>query len=391
MNATPQPTIRIGLIGTSWWADAMYLPALSSLSDVAVTAIAGRRPGPLAERASQWDIAATYADWRDMLDRADLDGVIIAAANSVHHPAALAALRRDLAVLCEKPLAGTAGEAHELAELADQRQAVTMVPFTYAFMPGFRWLRRLVREGYVGRVHHVGLRYHTGFGLDPAYNWKFDARRNPTGALGDIGSHFIHLAIELAGPISHVTAQMDTLGSRATTDPDGQSYPAASDAAILILGFEGGAQGVLHASAVAHEGTSMDQRHMIEVHGSAGTLAYKIDWDEVQIVTGSRVGEGPVRPLPIPDDIWGPVRRSPIHDTYRDVFRTTDAMARGWAQAIAPRRQVRPDFADGAAVQQVLEAALASSTSGRRVALDPPAGERPSARPRTGSPEMEPK
>lgn len=361
---------RIGIIGTSWWVDAMYLPALTTLPGVEVTAIAGRREEPVAQRAVDWSIPHTWTDWRRMLAEEPLDGVVVAASNPVHHPASLAALTRGLDVLCEKPLAQSVVGAEELLAMARRTGAVTMVPFTYAFMPGFRWLRRLVEDGYVGRIHHVGLRYHTGFALEPSYTWKLDARHNPAGALADIGSHFVHLALELAGPIDHLTAQLDAVAERTDLDPHGEVYPKACDTAIVGLGFASGAQGLLHASTIAHEGTSMDQRHTIEVHGSAGTLTYRVDWDHQQEVRGSRVGEGPVRPLPIPDDLWGDLRRDAVHDTYRDVFRTTDAMARGWAQAIATRAPVRPDFGDGVAVQRVLDAAVRSSTERRRITLD---------------------
>lgn len=368
--ASPPDRTRIGIIGTSWWVDAMYLPALTTLPSVEVTAIAGRRPEPLDQRAADWSIPRTWTDWRRMLAEEPLDGVVVAASNPVHHPASLAALAQGLDVLCEKPLAQTVGEAEELLAAARRTGAVTMVPFTYAFMPGFRWLQRLVADGYVGRIHHVGLRYHTGFALDPSYTWKLDARHNPAGALADIGSHFVHLALELAGPIDHITAQLDAVADRADRDPRGDVYPKACDTAIVGLGFASGAQGVLHASTIAHEGTSMDQRHIIEVHGASGTLVYEVDWDHLQEVRGSRVGEGPVRQLPIPDDVWGELRRADVHETYRDVFRTTDAMARGWATAIATRAPVRPDFADGVDVQRILDAAIRSSTEGRRITLD---------------------
>lgn len=359
--------VRIGVIGTSWWVDAMYLPALADLEDVEIVAIAGRDPAVARRRAAAWRVPAVYTDWREMIDTEDLSGVIVAAANPIHYPATKMALGRALHVLCEKPIAGDYSEAAELADLAEQMRAVTMVPFTYAFMPGFRFLAQLVNDGYVGRLHHVGLRYHAGYAVTGDYLWKLDARHNPTGALGDIGSHFLYLATLLAGEVTAVTARLDTVAAHPTTDSDGQEYPLAADSAAVVMEFASGAQGLLHASAVAYEGTSMNQRHTIEVHGSDGTLRYVVDWDRVQQITGMRVGEGPPRRLTIPDDVWGPVRRDSVHDTYRDVFRHTDAMARGWARALSSGARVRPDLRDGAGVQRLLDACLQSSADGVRV------------------------
>ena len=80
---------------------------------------------------------------------------------------------------------------------------------------------------------------------------------------------------------------------------------------------------------------------------------------------GVRRGEpGPAAVLPIPDDIWNGVRRDNVHDTYRDVFRNTDAMTRAWITAISEGGHVRPDFSDGLAVQRVVDAAVDSAGAG---------------------------
>lgn len=360
---------RLGIIGTSWWVDSMYLPALSTLEDTQVVAIAGRDLERARQRADQWSIPTAYDNWEAMLEHEELDGLIVAAANPIHYPATKAGLEAGLHVLCEKPVASGHAEARQLADLARAIGATTMVPFTYAFMPGFRWMERLVGEGYVGRIHHVGLRYHTGYGMTGDYLWKLDARHNPTGALGDIGSHFFHLAVRLAGPVEAVTARLDTLGSRPTVDSSGTPYPPAADSAVVIMEFTSGAHGVLHASAVSYEGTSMNQRHEIDVHGADGHLRYVVDWDEVQIVSGTKAGQGPPRELPIPDEIWGNLRREQVHDTYRDVFRTTDAMARGWVKAMQRGATIEPDLSAGADVQLLLDASLRSSERQQRVAL----------------------
>jgi hypothetical protein len=71
--------------------------------------------------------------------------------------------------------------------------------------------------------------------------------------------------------------------------------------------------------------------------------------------------------LPVPDRFWQGARRSPVHDTYRDVFRKGDSMARSWVDAVADRRPCQPDFAEGARVQALVEAAIASAASDGRL------------------------
>ena len=126
-----------------------------------------------------------------------------------------------------------------------------------------------------------------------------------------------------------------------------------------------GAYGVLHASAVCWEGTPFGQIHEFDLHGSEGTLHSLIDWDTVQDVRGVKVGEpGPAKPLALPEHLSEGVRMDTVHNTYRDVFRTTDSMTRGWITAMAAGEHCTPDFAEGLAVQRVIDAAVDSADAG---------------------------
>jgi len=59
-----------------------------------------------------------------------------------------------------------------------------------------------------------------------------------------------------------------------------------------------------------------------------------------------------------------------VHDTYRDIFRSTDVLARGWVAAIAAgSTTVEPSFDDGAAAQRVVAACQLSAAAGRRVLI----------------------
>ena len=151
--------------------------------------------------------------------------------------------------------------------------------------------------------------------------------------------------------------------------PDGKPYDRVDEAAAISVEFESGAQGHVHVTKMCYEETPFNQTHHMEFHGSGGTLHSFTDWDRTQRVSGARVGEGAVRPLEIPDHIWQGARRDTPHNTYRDVFRRQDFMARGFITAILEGRPASPDFGDGLRVQRVLEAAELGAAEGRRVYL----------------------
>lgn len=359
--------VRVGLIGTSWWADAMYAPPLTAHPEATIVAVAGRNPATTATFADRWDIDQRFDDPIAMLDTVALDAVVVASANDSHFELAMAALDRGLHVLCEKPLAQNSVQAAQMALRAQETGAITLVPFTYHYMPVNQWVRRLIVDGYVGRPYHVNVRYYTGYAYDSAYSWRFDRELAGSGVIGDLGSHWIHLARWLLDDTEvSVGALASTFVERGPR-PDGETYEQAEDSAVLTVRYGSGAYGVLQVCAVSWEGTPFNQTHHLEVHGDAGTIYAVCDWDSLQEVRGVRRGEpGPAAVLPIPDDIWNGVRRDDVHDTYRDVFRNTDAMTRAWITSITEGRPVRPDFSDGLAVQRVVDAALDSAANGGR-------------------------
>ncbi len=351
---------RVGVVGTSWWADSMYLPALRGLDDVDVAAVLGRNPERAAAFAQQWGIGSACAVVDAFFDR-PLDAVIIASANDSHHPLTMQALAAGLDVLCEKPLGLDVAQATEMVTAAERAGAVTLVPFTYRYMPVNQWVKRLIDEGYLGEAYHLGLRYLTGFARDGEYAWRFDKGEAGSGVIGDIGSHFLYLARWFFGEVSSVNCVARSFVER-DPRPDGQPYERGEDSAVMTLGFASGAYGVVQASAVAHEPTAFGQVHEFEAHGSDGTLHAMCDWETEQVVRGVRATEeGPAAVLPIPDDIWVGVRRDTVHDTYRDVFRGTGAMIGDFIDGVRTRRPCEPDFADGLRIQQLCDAAVLSA------------------------------
>jgi myo-inositol catabolism protein IolC/predicted dehydrogenase len=339
----------------------MYLPALASHPAGRVVAVCGRRSHPAAELAQRWGVPSWCTDPYELMD-SGVDAVIVATSNDSHFPLSMAALERGLHVLCEKPLALNGDQAAVMAEAASRTGRITMVPFTYHYMPVNRWVHRLIRQGYVGRVRHVDVRYYTGFAHDPGYSWRFDADVAGAGIIGDLGSHWIHLAGWLMGePEVHVSATSTSFVTRQPR-PDGSQYDQLEDSAVMTVRYDSGAYAVLHTSAVCAEETPFGQSHHLEVHGDEGTLYATCDWDTVQEVRGMRRGEGRgLQQLPIPLDLVAGLRTDSVHNTYRDVFRTTEAMTRAWATAIAAGQPVTPDFDTGLAVQRVVDAALRST------------------------------
>ncbi len=348
MNRT---SLRIGVVGTSWWADLVHLPSLTSHPAAEVAAIAGRDAERAGAVAQKYAIPQVFTDYREMIERARLDAVVISVPDDLHHPIALAAIDAGLHVLCEKPLAMNAVQAREMLDRAQAKRVKHMTFFTYRWMPQYRYLKQTVDEHYLGTPYHAQFIQLAGYARRPEYAWRFDARR-ANGVLADLGAHMIDLAHWLVGDIARVSAHLAVHMARPDT-------PApANDSAMLLLEFANGAQGLIHVSAVAQVGQEGHQQHTL-LHGSAGTLEAEPHASNTALM-GVRRGDLHMRLMPVPDALWAGA--SP--DIPYDVFMRQSAGPRQFVDAILNDRPIAPTFYDGWKAQTVIDAALESHRRG---------------------------
>ncbi|MEW6753925.1 MAG: Gfo/Idh/MocA family oxidoreductase [Candidatus Latescibacterota bacterium] len=198
--------VRIGIIGSSWFADLCHLPNLKSHPQAVLAAICSRGRERAEEMARKYGIPAVYTDYREMIQKAGLDAVAVVTPDDTHYAMTTEALEAGLHVLCEKPLAPTAAEAKAMYEKAEAAGVKHMTFFTNRWHPHYRYLHELVEQGYVGRCFHAHILYMAGFSRGAtAHAWRYD-RRRANGVLGDLGSHMIDLARWLVGDITQVSA-----------------------------------------------------------------------------------------------------------------------------------------------------------------------------------------
>jgi len=375
--------LRVGVIGTSWWADLEHLPGLQALEDVEVAALCGRDPGRLAALAGKYRVPATFTDWREMVARGALDAVVIATPNALHHAQALAAIDAGLHVVCEKPLATTRAGAVEMAERAERAGRRTLTFFTHRAVAAAAHVKRLVDEGFLGRPLHVSASYFTASHLqDRPLAWKMRRAEAGSGVLGDIGSHVVDLVRWWLGDLSRVAGQWQT----PHRERSGGVADADEDCSFLAQ-LACGAQAVFQASKLV-AGRANHQR--VELHGDLGSLVYEAEpgsdptWAG-RVLAGRR-GRPGLEVLPPPRDLAegldGPDPQENRNEAYRrltepffEAIRAPDAAgARREGRSVSVRAgggQAWPDFRDGAAVQAVLDAVAESADGGRWADVQP--------------------
>jgi predicted dehydrogenase len=360
--------VRVGMVGTSWYADAMHLPSLASHPQAEVVALCGRARPRAEELAAKYGIPSVYADYREMMDVRMLDAVVIAAPDDVHYPMVMAALDAGLHVVCEKPLAMDQEQARAMAERADAAGVKHMTFFTLRWLQHTQALYELVQAGYIGACRHCQISYVHGNARAGAYRWRFDGAR-ANGILGDLGSHLIDLGRWLNGDIARVAAHLQTFVPRSMDD--GTPVVPANDAALLTLEYANGAQGIIHTSGVAFLADRGLEQHIV-LYGADGTLEADFQFGNFggaaakMALRGAQPGKPAFEAIEIPDRIWGATnRRDPM-----DVFNCMPAGDRYFIDCILHDRPATPSFWDGLAVQQVIDAAKESQRSGRWIAVE---------------------
>ena len=142
--------LRVGVIGSGVWANHAHLPGWTRDSRCEVVAVCDVDKD-LAEAAkTTFGASVAYTDYRQLLDRDDIDVVDVCTPSHVHYEMAMAALEAGKHVLCEKPVAFDFHQTRAAADLARANGLKTKLGFTFRYSPGVRYARALLDQGFVG-------------------------------------------------------------------------------------------------------------------------------------------------------------------------------------------------------------------------------------------------
>lgn len=179
-----------------------------------------------------------------------MDFVAIVTPNHVHFEPAKMALENGFHVVCDKPLCFNMEEAKELEKLVEDTGLIFALTHNYTGYPMVKQARAMIKNGDIGMVRKVVVEYPQGWlstKLEDSEQkqaaWRTDPKRSGiAGAMGDIGTHAENLAEYITGlQITEMCADLSTFVEGRALDDDGN----------VLLRFNNGAKGVLHASQIA--------------------------------------------------------------------------------------------------------------------------------------------
>ena len=308
--------IKVGVIGTSWFADEIHLPSLTSHPNAQIEAICGRNRVRLEEMAKKYEIPQCFTDFHEMIENGGIDAIVIVSPEDLHYQMTMAALEARLHVFCEKALALNSEDGKTMYYEAEEVGVKHMINFTYRWFPCFRYLKQLLNQDYIGDVYDVTVQYWANYGRSDDLTWRFDGNRS-NGALSDLGSHMIDLVHWLVGDIVEVGATLNNFVAR--KHPANEPFESVNDTAFLSIKLANGAVGTISTSAVSVTADRV-QEQIIILHGKEGTLECKYSFEGSDFVAGkmvtpfeikgSREGLQKFELLTVPDSIWGDADRT---------------------------------------------------------------------------------
>jgi predicted dehydrogenase len=142
--------LRVAVLGAGRWAAGAHLPGWHRDRRCRLVAICDVERDRAEACAREFDIPAVSTDWQAVVARPDVDVVDVVTPSHTHHQLAVAALEAGKHVLCEKPVAYDFRDTIRAAELARRKGLKTKLGFTFRHSPGVQYARSLIDEGFVG-------------------------------------------------------------------------------------------------------------------------------------------------------------------------------------------------------------------------------------------------
>lgn len=265
--------LNIGIIGTAHRAEA-NIDGVQGENIVAVCDIDDQL---LARAKARFPKAEPYTDFRKLIERKDIDAVVVSTTDHTHAPATAMALRSGKHAYCEKPLSHSVHEARVLQKLAAESKKATQMGTQIHAEDNYRRVVELIRSGAIGPVvqAHVWVGKTWSGGERPKETppvpshlywdlWLGPAPERPyhptylpanwrrwwdfgNGTLGDMGCHFMDLpfwALDLDAP---VRVESEGPPAHPETTPEWQivryQFPARGDRpAVGLTWYDGGKQ-----------------------------------------------------------------------------------------------------------------------------------------------------
>jgi predicted dehydrogenase len=333
---------RIALVGAGHVAQVAHIPAYLRNPNVELVAVVDEDPVKARRIRKQFGVAEWYEDFAEMLHGADVDAVDICTPNYLHAPMTVAALRSGRDVLCEKPLARNLEEAQRMVDTAEEHGRLLMAAMNHRYREDVRVLRRLIRAREMGNVNFVKAGWLRNAGEWKERQWFTERTKAGGGALLDLGTALVDLAIWVADLRKPSGVLCSVYGKK--------GRGGVEHSACALVRFSGGSALMLEVSWNLREPRTQTYLH---VYGGGGAAM--------------------LNPLKVHKDVQGvlvnvtPAIEPSGHHYYKESYRLE---IEHFADCVLNRKIPATAGREVLTIHRIVDAMYESAASGREVPLD---------------------
>ena len=334
-------------------------------------AVCGRQADKAQAFAQQWGYESVETDWRNLINRHDIDLIDIACPNDMHKDIALAAAKAGKLLLCEKPLARDGAEGLQMVKAVEKAGIPNMVWYNYRRIPAVTLAKQLIDEGRLGKIFHYRAKFLQDWTISKdlpqggAGLWRLDAKVAGSGVTGDLLAHCIDTALWLNGSFNSVTAMTETFIKQRKHNLTGKVEKVEIDDACAFLArFKNGSLATFESTRYARGHKAL---YTFEINGEHASIFWDLHdlhrlqyfdhrdegrlrgWRTIHVTDGDH---------PYMGRWWVPGLQIGYEHSFVHQFAD-------FLEAVSRDRPVAPTFRDALETQYVCDAVLKSAQNGR--------------------------
>ncbi|MCX7772060.1 MAG: Gfo/Idh/MocA family oxidoreductase, partial [Clostridia bacterium] len=264
--------LKYGCVGAGGIADWKHLAGYSKIKDIEITSICDSNLQAAQRLADKYRIPRVYNDYKEMLQKEELDLISVCTPNFLHAPVTLMALEKGINVHCEKPIALNAQEAAAMVEAKNKSGKKLMVALNNRFTNESVFVKHYIDSGALGPIYHAKCGWRRRKGIPGKGGWFTQKAFSGGGPLIDLGVHFMDLVMYFMG-----YPEVETV-SGSTYDrfmhPDGEKVPGCDveDMATGIVRLKNGCTIDFEFNWASHV---EKEYNYYEILGEKGGISYR--------------------------------------------------------------------------------------------------------------------
>jgi D-apiose dehydrogenase len=329
--------LRGGLVGCGFFA-SNHLHAWRELEDAKIVAVCDADKAKAQARARQFGVEGLYADVEEMLHTGSLDFVDIVTGPAAHRALVEVALRHEVPIICQKPLAPSLPEARAIVDACRDAEVPFMVHENFRWQTPMRALKEAAQG--LGTLFFGRISFRSAYDVYADQPYLAEDRRF---ILYDLGVHLLDLARFFLGEVEQLCCKTQRINPRINGE----------DVATVLLKMVSGATCVVEVSYASKLEQELFPQTLVHLEGTEGSATLGPGYD-LTVVQGSRIDHRVVAPKTF---TWS---SSPIEVIQDSVV----AIQQHWVECLREGREPETSGPDNVNTLELVFGSYASAETG---------------------------